>query len=274
MPGPHALICRREPCDPLARRAGLARFGRMESSAPDHYRALGLDRHCTAAQIRDAYRTLVKRNHPDLNRASSEAVARTQELNAAHEILSDPRRRRAYDLEIDAADRAGDPGRRESIAASITQDLFLRIDEMLRGTRLTVRVKDPANPHGAEAYELAVPDGTAPGARFRIPRAAPFENGFVMVRVKPRPDFRFKVRGSDLRSDLRISASRAAGGGVEMIAGPDGSRLQVLIPRGVGRGAIIRLKGGGLPKARGGRGDLLVRIAYRAEVGITRGPRR
>jgi len=57
---------------------------------------------------------------------------------------------------------------------------------------------------------------------------------------------------------------------VEMIPGLAGARLRVTIPRGVARGEIIRLTGEGLPKPRGGRGDLLVRIAYHVAVRVTR----
>jgi DnaJ-class molecular chaperone len=79
------------------------------------------------------------------------------------------------------------------------------------------------------------------------------------------------VRGSDLRCDLKIKPERAVQGGTEMVRGLTGARLRVPIPRGAGRNEIIRLSGEGLPKPRGGRGDLLVRITYRVPVRITRG---
>jgi DnaJ-class molecular chaperone len=46
--------------------------------------------------------------------------------------------------------------------------------------------------------------------------------------------------------------------------------IHLQIPRGGARGEILRIRGEGLPKACGGRGDLLVRITYRVEVRITR----
>ena len=46
--------------------------------------------------------------------------------------------------------------------------------------------------------------------------------------------------------------------------------LRVPIPRGTARNEIIRIPNEGLPKPRGGRGDLLVRITYRIEVRIRR----
>lgn len=232
----------------------------------DHYATLGLDRRCTLAQIRAAYRLLAKRHHPDLNPDSPEATARVQELNAAHETLSDPDRRAAYDraLADEEHPTPRSPGR---AAQNIAQDVLLHVEDFLRGVSLQVQVDDPGNPQGRETYALEVPEDTAPGTRFRLPRA---EGGFVIVRVKARPGYRFKARGSDLRCDLRISAQRAAQGGSEMMPGPTGRMVRVEIPPGVARNAIVRVPREGLPKSRGGRGDLLVRIVYRPEVRITR----
>jgi DnaJ-class molecular chaperone len=242
----------------------------LEPTETDHYATLGLDRRCTLAEIRKAYRLLAKRHHPDVNSGSHEAAQRTRELNAAYEILSDPARRRAYDRELDDADKSAAPRRTAKIERNISQDAHLRIEEFLRGTTLEVRVNDPANPNGAEIYKLTVPPGTAPGTRFRIPRTAPFEGGFVQVRTKALPGFRFKARGSDLRCDLRINARRATQGGTEMMPGVTGAPLRIQIPAGIARGEVLRIAGEGLPKPRGGRGDLLVRITYRPEVRISR----
>ncbi len=243
----------------------------MPSSAADHYTTLGLHRRCTEAQIRTAYRLLAKQLHPDVNGGDSDAGARMQALNLAHETLTDPERRRAYDSEL-AASRKPTP-RAGRIERNITQEVSLRLEDFLRGTALVIRVNDPANPDGPEQYELNVPAATAPGSRFRIPRLGPFRGGVVIVKVKARPDFRFKPRASDLRCDLRISTQRASQGGSEIVRGLTGV-VRVTIPRGVARGEIVRVSGEGLPKPRGGRGDLLVRIVYRPEVRITRATRR
>jgi DnaJ-class molecular chaperone len=47
--------------------------------------------------------------------------------------------------------------------------------------------------------------------------------------------------------------------------------LRITIPPRVARGEVLRVPGEGLPKPRGGRGDLLVRVTYRPEVRVTRG---
>lgn len=242
----------------------------MEPVASNHYAALGLDRRCSAEQIRAAYRVLAKQHHPDLNSNSPAAIARTQTLNAAYEILSDPVQRAAYDRELDAPKKFAPKNRAAKIDRNISQDVLLPLEDFLRGTTREVRVNDPANPNGAEIYELIVPPETAPGTRFRLPRDEPFGGGFVQLRVKAAPNFRFKPRGSDLRCDLKIKTERALQGGIEMLRGLTGSMLRVPIPRGVGRNEIVRVPNEGLPKARGGRGDLLVRITYKLQVQISR----
>ncbi len=236
----------------------------------DHYATLGLDRDCTRDDVRQAYRTLAKRYHPDLNGNSASARVRAQALNAAYEVLSDPARRRAYDQELRDASRSAARGSSGKIERNVQQEVRLRIEDFLRGTTMTIEVRDPTNPGGSESYQLRVPAGTAPNTRFRLPRSGAMAGGFVELRLKVLPGFRFKVRGSDLRCDLRIDSRRATHGGTEMLERPTGGLLRVPIPAGVKRGEIIHIPNEGMPKPRGGRGDLLVRITYRPEVRVTK----
>ncbi len=233
------------------------------------YAVLGLDRRCSQEQIRDAYRLLAKRYHPDINQSSAAATRRTRELNNAYETLGEPARRRTYDRELERASQAAAPGRGAKIAHNITQEVRLTVEDFLRGTSLNVQVKDPANPAGEESYRVEIPAMTAPGARLRVPRRAPAK-GYLQLRLKARPGYRFKARGSDLRVDLRISAQRAEQGGTEMIERPTGGMLRLTIPKRAPRGELIRVSGEGLPKPRGGRGDLIARVTYRPEVRVSR----
>jgi DnaJ-class molecular chaperone len=241
----------------------------VDARLPDYYSTLGLHRSCTLAQIRNAYRVLAKQHHPDLNGATAEASIRTRELNEAHDTLSDPGRRRAYDQALDDNSRNRPAAHRARIERNISHDVHLRIDELLSGAVLDVQITDPANPEGSESYQVEVPPETAPGTRFRLPRAGPFTGGWVHVRVRLRPSARFKARGSDLRCELRINSRRAAQGGTETLVGASGRPIFVKIAANIGRGEIIRVAGEGLPKPRGGRGDLLVKITYRPEVRVT-----
>jgi curved DNA-binding protein len=266
------LICRRlvQVTPGFPRREEFARFPVLQRTRPNHYATLGLDSHCSSEQIRAAYRVLARQHHPDVNGNSSAAHSQTQDLNAAYEILSDPERRREYDESLAAAAKEKPAARAAARPQHISQDVFLRLEDFFRGTSLEVRVNDPGHPGGPETYSLAIPSATAPGARFRIRREGAFSGSQVLVRVRARPDFRFKIRGSDLRCDLRINMRRAAQGGSESVRGATGNFVRVQIPPAVARGAVLRIEGEGLPKPRGGRGDLLVRIVYTPEVRITR----
>ena len=236
----------------------------------DHYTALGLEPRCTLEEVRNAYRLRAKRHHPDLNPGDADAVTLLQAVNAAYEVLSDRARRRAYDDERGISAEEAKP-RQAKPQRNVAQDARLRVDEFFRGAMLDVRVKDPGNPAGEERYALAIPADTAPGSRFRIPREGVMSGGFITVRLKVAPNARFKVRGSDVQSELRIQHQRATNGGSEMVPAPAGGLVRVQIPAGVARGELLRIRGQGMPKTHGGRGDLLVKITYRPEVKIGRG---
>ncbi|MFO1459108.1 MAG: DnaJ domain-containing protein [Verrucomicrobiota bacterium] len=245
-------------------------------STPDHYARLGLHRRCTPEQIREAYRKMTRVFHPDVNPDSAEAVEQMTGINLAYEILGDPARRRTYDRDLEereAGGRSGRTGGVRSKAIPLVQEVSLSIEELFAGTTRDVSVRDPGNPDGPETYRLVVPPETAPGTRFRIPREGSVGGGVLVLKVAVRPGFRFKARGSDLRCDLQISPTRVERGGVEVLRGPDGMQHRLEIRRGLTRGTELRIEGGGLPRARGGRGDLLVRILYRVVVRVSR-PRR
>ena len=62
----------------------------------DYYRTLGIGRHASEAEIKKAYRALVKEVHPDSGNAGD--IRRFHELQKAYEVLSDVTQRRAYDI--------------------------------------------------------------------------------------------------------------------------------------------------------------------------------
>lgn len=68
-------------------------------AAPDHYQTLGLARHAEAVVVKAAYRAMVSVYHPDRNPAP-DAIDRIQRINIAHDVLSDPVRRQAYDATL------------------------------------------------------------------------------------------------------------------------------------------------------------------------------
>jgi curved DNA-binding protein CbpA len=67
-------------------------------SERDHYEILGIEPTASAKEIRKAYHQLAFRYHPDRNQKGEEAHKKMQEINEAYSILSDPIKRREYDL--------------------------------------------------------------------------------------------------------------------------------------------------------------------------------
>jgi len=69
-----------------------------------HYHTLGIPINATTERVKQAYRALVKKLHPDLfpseSHAQAEAQRRIREVNGAYAVLSDPERRESYDAKL------------------------------------------------------------------------------------------------------------------------------------------------------------------------------
>ena len=77
------------------------------SDVRDPYEVLGVGRNASEADIKRAFRKLAVQHHPDKNPGDPEAQARFKEITQAHQILSDPDKRAAYDRYGAAAFRPG-----------------------------------------------------------------------------------------------------------------------------------------------------------------------
>lgn len=82
--------------------------------APTHYEVLAIAPTATQAEIKQAYRQLVRRIHPDNNRETADPARLTQ-VNAAYEVLGNPRQRSVYDRRLH---RQGQPHGTEPSHAS------------------------------------------------------------------------------------------------------------------------------------------------------------
>ena len=63
----------------------------------DYYSILGVPRNASEKDIKQAYRKLARKYHPDVNPGDKSAEAKFKEINQAHEVLSDPEKRKKYD---------------------------------------------------------------------------------------------------------------------------------------------------------------------------------
>src|SRR5947209_13414228 len=63
----------------------------------DYYKTLGVGKNATDEEIKKAYRKLARQYHPDRNPGDKKAEERFKEISQAHDVLSDPEKRKAYD---------------------------------------------------------------------------------------------------------------------------------------------------------------------------------
>lgn len=77
----------------------------MSSNFPDHYAVLHVPQTATQREIARAYRSLLRRHHPDLDNPAA-VPAELQLIMHAFEVLRDPKRRRAYDREFLGRERS------------------------------------------------------------------------------------------------------------------------------------------------------------------------
>ena len=63
----------------------------------DYYKILGVEKNASEKDIKRAFRRLAREHHPDVNPDDARAEERFKEINEAHEVLSDPEKRRKYD---------------------------------------------------------------------------------------------------------------------------------------------------------------------------------
>ena len=195
----------------------------MTSTAePDYWSLLGVDSDCTDQQLKRAFRREARRWHPDLNSNDPVAEERFKLVNEAYAVLSDPRRREAWQ-------RGG--GSSADVADPFAQG-FPDFDDYL-----DVIFGGGSSRSAAEAH---VEDEVDPDPPFRSPVSAP----------PPPPPVRAV---EDLESVVHLTPDQALQGTVVELTLDDGTVIELNTPPFAGDGWRLRLEG----VAPGGRDHFL-----------------
>jgi len=209
---------------------------RKEWLDTDYYAVLGVEKGASAKQLKQAYRKLAQKYHPDANGGDVKAETRFKEVNEAYEVLGDEETRKEYDHVRDMGYFVGGPG----------------------GDQQYVRVEDLLGGAGGSPFDLLG------GLGDLIGRAGGARTAGAGAR-RPRP-------GPDLSSEIGLTFHEAISGTTRTL-NLNGQVVKVKIPKGVANGARIRVKGKGGSGANGGPpGDLYVtvRVASHPVFGRTR----
>jgi curved DNA-binding protein len=217
----------------------------------DYYATLGVDKHATDKEIKQAYRRLARKYHPDVNPGDKAAEARFKEINEAYEVLSDPEKRKRYD-ELGANWRLYEQAQQSGQGFGAGWPF---------GTAWTVDFGDAGG-----GFRTA----TADHLRDLFGDEDPFSEFFHTFfggrsgasRRGPAPS-----RGRDLEHDIELSLEDAFHGVAKRLtvrAGGAARSVEVRIPAGVQDGSRVRVAGEGEP-GRGGAaaGDLYLRVHIR-----------
>src|SRR3984893_14971229 len=212
----------------------------------DPYEVLGVPRGASAAAIKNAYRKLAKKHHPDANKNDPKSAARFSELNSANEIIGDEDKRKQFDRgEIDAEGKPrfqGCPGGQS------------------RGRG--------ASPGGFETHTFrsgGAGAGGFGGGGFEDILNSMFSGGGGGGGGPGVGGFFAFGRGGiardlDLSVAMTVSLEESVKGAEKRVRLPTGKELNVRIPAGVTAGQQIRLKGQGETAQGHPPGDLLITV--------------
>jgi curved DNA-binding protein len=303
----------------------------------DYYEILGVKRDATEEQIRQAFRKLARKYHPDLNPGDKASEEKFKELNEANEVLSDAEKRKRYDqlgqnwkdgveftpppgwsgrVQVDPNDfgsifgsgggfsdffeslfsgsRAtaqADPRRNRSRSHTKGQDseaeMEISLEDAhrggrpritLQGTRICPACKGTGAVSGGECamcrgmgqvispktIDVNIPPGAREGSVIKLgqqgqPGAGGSEPGDLYIKLRLKPHPQFIVSGDDITTELPVTPSEAVLGTSLEVSTLDG-KAEMKIPAGSQSGQRLRLRGQGLNKRGGGRGDQYVRL--------------
>src|SRR5262245_17064600 len=266
----------------------------------DPYQTLGVKKDASQEELQKAYRQLAKKLHPDLNPGNKQAEEQFKAVSAAYDIVGDADKRARFDRgEIDAsgAERPqqryyrdfADAGASHPYSSDAGYADFADSDDILsqifgREGRANIRMRgqdahyrlaldflDAINgakqqitlPDGS-VLDVTIPAGTRDGQTLRLrgkgrPGLGGGPPGDALIEIEVRPHPTFTRKDDDIHVELPIPLGSAVLGGKVSVPTPSGA-VTMTVPKWTNTGKVLRLKGRGVPRADGSKGDEYVTL--------------
>jgi curved DNA-binding protein len=226
----------------------------------NYYELLGVKRDASADEIKQSFRQLARKYHPDLNPGDKSAEDKFKDISEAYEILSDRSKRAQYDKftgfwrkNRTKSTTTNNPPRDRSDEDDFSDDFNTFIDRLL-GRKKEASSANYSNERSSETHTQTARNERDPERR--TPRSTqtserserPERNTFSEAPPPARP--------KNLEAELTLPLDKAYLGGRERITiQEDGRSLEVDMPPGMIPGQKIRLRGQGIAG-----GDLYLKI--------------
>ena len=194
----------------------------------DYYQILGVDKKASDKDIKNAYRKLARKYHPDLNPNDTEANKKFQQLNEANEVLSDPEKRKKYDQ---------------------YGENWQRGEEYEQYTRQQQQNRQQGAHTGGHASSFG---------DFGSDDFSDFFQSMFGQSGRSAGGRQAKYRGQDYNAELQLNLRDVAETHKQTLT-VNGKNIRITIPAGIENGQTIKIAGHGGPGVNGGpAGDLYI----------------
>ena len=252
----------------------------------DYYKILEIDKKATPAQVKKAYRSLAKKNHPDKNLGDKKAEERFKLVNEANEVLGNPEKRKQYDELGENWQQNQQSQNQQSQKQQYNQgnqgfgagnknefsDFFEQFFAQQRGENQQQNQTQKGGDYQTE-MEISLEEAysgtsriiqldheklrvtTRPGVytdqQLRIKNkgakgSGTANRGDLFVRIRVANNSKFIRKDNDIHYTAKINLYDAVLGNDIIIETLSG-KLKIKIPAATPNGKIIRLKGKGMP---------------------------
>lgn len=258
----------------------------------NYYKILNLETtHVSIEEIKMAYRQAAKKYHPDLNVGDKLAEEKIKDINEAYRTLSVPASKRKYDRIWNsrfgknekafsgkgekasiinmfigntegAEEKQGNLAKGMAKGENIETEIGVSIQEAFYGKEKMISLRTVEGK--LKNIMVTIPQGIKNGEKLRlIGQGKPGENGGksgdLVIKINIEDSKPFKLKGSDLYTDLLLTPWEAALGARANIHSID-EETKVYIPQGIQSGERIKIPGKGYRDGNGVRGDLIAEI--------------